>query len=255
MALTKKSKISIFVACAAIVLVIILVKILSTTEKPPAPTGTTTGELPETSSTPASLEKCKTMLSFDAATYINGTLFMFKGTQFQKIGKTSNLTFSIKDGWNISGVFDKLDAVYETPENEIWIFIGDQIHIFNRNSYQGTKFLENDFGIQKNKIDAIFQNPEDNQTYIISDNKQWKLEKSENPVASPIKKEWREAFDRGMDAVFREGDNLVFFEKDDYFVFDSKTKTLDAPKPIGPKYFNCDSADNAAFKIDPRIGT
>lgn len=274
MAMTKKSKISIFVACAAIVLVIVLVKIFSkdgdetaatttkispvstttTTEEQPASTTTTPEEPLRRTSRPVTLENCQTIMSFDAATYINGTLFMFKGTQFRKIGETSNLTFSVRDGWNISGDFDKLDAVYETPDKEIWIFIGDQIHIFYRNSFNETKSLRNDFGIHKNKIDAIFQSPEDQETYIISDNKQWKLDESEDSFASPIKEEWREAFDLGMDAVFREDDNLVFLKEDDYYVFNSKTKTLGLPMPIGPKYFNCESADNRAFEINPRIG-
>lgn len=176
---------------------------------------------------------------FDAATRINGELFMFKGTQFWRSGDTAGHAFSITDIWETLDDFTRLDAVYETPEKEIWVFIGKDIHIFNGTSVQtGEKKLE-DLGIDKDKVDAIFQNPEDQQTYIFSGKFQWKLEGLKLSPAAKINRDWKNVI--GMDAAFRDGSDLIFFKGANYYVFDSDTKSIDleSPHSIVPKYFHC----------------
>lgn len=274
MAWSARSKI-IFCSIASLVLVFIVVKLfsrdednigLSTTESLPDISSTSTSlSISSTSPVPAisttnTPEKCEMDLSFDTATYIGGKLYMFKGTQFREIGEKSNFTYSIKEAWKKLNE-DRLDAAYEMPEKKEILFIrGENVHIFNRNSHNRTQTLSEYFRIASDipKIDAIFQNPEDNHTYIISGKKQWMLDDKDPqpPAADAIKAKWKKAFEMKVNAVFRDGENLVFLEDENYVVVD-KNNNLSPPKPIGPAYFNCGSAydeENIKYDIHPRFG-
>lgn len=194
-------------------------------------------------------------LRFDAATRINGELYMFQGKQFRKVKENSHKTFPIKEKWTISNHdYEKLDAVYETPRKEVWLFEGNKVHIFNATSHRITTTLREHFGFSEDisKIDAIFSNPEDQLTYVITGNKQWTLDDKDSHLSTTvIEPKWEEAFSKGINTVFKEDNNLVFLKDGIYYIFNSETKVLSPASQLGPRYFNCRVTDGRDV-IQPR---
>lgn len=112
---------------------------------------------------------CKT--SFDAAGFINGEMVIFKNEYFWQPAKSNELmkTQSVWPELPVNG--SQIDVVYETDDERVWFFIGQEIYIYNNFTLVQRTTLEN-IGIpmrNNSRVQLMFKWPCSGDTFIIYD--------------------------------------------------------------------------------------
>lgn len=185
--------------------------------------------------------KCNT--SYDAIAMIDNSLWAFKGTYMFDSSKTLEIRSRFKE---LPQKIQRVDAVYQTADGKVLIFIDTDIYIFSKNKLDAKITLQS-LGLDDDikKVDAVFRWSKDKQTYVFSDASYWILDektlKLKKTDPARIDRRFRDVYD--IDTAFTyKDDNLYFFINEHYFEFDNKYMKIRRmePKLSGNLFMGCE---------------
>lgn len=193
------------------------------------------------------IDKCD-FNSIDAIVNIRGELMLFKDRYMWRLAYGHD-KLEIRRLWNgLPEDFIKIDAIHETENNEIWIFIGNEIYIFNGTEFSRIISLSH-LGISQNveKIDAIFKWHRNHVTYILSGENYWRLDENLKTLENypkHITKAWHEV--RDVDSIYDDGEKLFVFKGKYYYEFNDQKMRLNWTQPhsIAREFMNCTIVTN-----------
>ncbi|XP_077532600.1 matrix metalloproteinase-2-like isoform X2 [Haemaphysalis longicornis] len=180
-------------------------------------------EQPE-SPTPGKPDKCST--SIDAIAVIRRELFIFKGKYFWRMneqGLKEGYPVKIDLFWfDLPADLEKIDAVYERPDQKIAFFIGRQYWLFNSNkALPGYPRPLTNLGLPASlsHVDAAMVWGHNGKTYFFSGEQYWRYDEFDASVELDYPRHirmWR-GVPRNVDAAFQYTDGQTYFFKGQNF--------------------------------------
>ncbi|XP_005107864.2 uncharacterized protein LOC101848145 [Aplysia californica] len=187
----------------------------------PEPTSPTAGDGPP--------DPCNSHI--DALTVIRTEIFLFIGKWFWRLGpqKLINKPVEIHKFWyGLPKDLERIDAVFERPDNKIVFFSGDRFWVFNANHLlsrfpvEGRPITEFNIPADVKKIDAAFQWSYNKRTYLVSGDMYWKMDENNSFVEYDYPRDmgtWK-GVPVPVDAAFMDqSGTTIFFQGLDYWQF------------------------------------
>lgn len=176
------------------------------------------------SPTPGKPDKCST--SIDAIAVIRRELFIFKGKYFWRMneqGLKEGYPVKIDLFWfDLPADLEKIDAVYERPDQKIAFFIGRQYWLFNSNkALPGYPRPLTNLGLPASlsHVDAAMVWGHNGKTYFFSGEQYWRYDEFDASVELDYPRHirmWR-GVPRNVDAAFQYTDGQTYFFKGQNF--------------------------------------
>ncbi|CAN7988589.1 unnamed protein product [Ixodes pacificus] len=166
------------------------------------------------------------LTSIDAISVIRREVFIFKGQYFWRIndnGLNPNYPVEIRVFWyNFPKNLEKIDAVYERPDQNIAFFSGKKYWLFSGNRpLPGYPRPLTDLGLPATltHLDAALVWGHNGKTYFFSGDKYWRYDETDRSVELDYPRHirmWR-GVPHGVDAAFQYSDGQTYFFKDHHF--------------------------------------
>uniref|UniRef100_A0A1S4M2M4 Matrix metalloproteinase, putative n=1 Tax=Ixodes scapularis TaxID=6945 RepID=A0A1S4M2M4_IXOSC len=166
------------------------------------------------------------LTGIDAISVIRREVFIFKGQYFWRIndnGLNPNYPVEIRVFWyNFPKNLEKIDAVYERPDQNIAFFSGKKYWLFNGNRpLPGYPRPLTDLGLPATltHLDAALVWGHNGKTYFFSGDKYWRYDETDRSVELDYPRHirmWR-GVPQGVDAAFQYSDGQTYFFKDHHF--------------------------------------
>lgn len=164
--------------------------------------------------------------SIDAIAVIRRELFVFKGKYFWRIneqGLKEGYPVEISLFWfDLPPNFEKIDAVYERPDQKIAFFIGRQYWLFSSNRpLPGYPRPLTNLGLPASltHVDAAMVWGHNGKTYFFSGDQYWRYDEFDRSVEFDYPRHirmWR-GVPHGVDAAFQHTDGQTYFFKGQKF--------------------------------------
>uniref|UniRef100_A0A147BPY1 Putative matrix metalloproteinase n=2 Tax=Ixodes ricinus TaxID=34613 RepID=A0A147BPY1_IXORI len=166
------------------------------------------------------------LTGIDAISVIRREVFIFKGQYFWRIndnGLNPNYPVEIGVFWyNFPKNLEKIDAVYERPDQNIAFFSGKKYWLFSGNRpLPGYPRPLTDLGLPATltHLDAALVWGHNGKTYFFSGDKYWRYDETDRSVELDYPRHirmWR-GVPHGVDAAFQYSDGQTYFFKDHHF--------------------------------------
>ncbi|XP_072340202.1 matrix metalloproteinase-17-like [Scyliorhinus torazame] len=175
---------------------------------------------PSSGPRPTVIDRCST--TFDAVANIRGEAFFFKDHYFWRMQRAGNLVSlnaaHIRNFWHgLPSDLKKIDSVYERlTDNRIVFFIGRLYWVFSNTAVdKGYPRPITDFGLNVDRIDAVFVWPHNGKTYFFKGGQFWRYDEQRKNMDPGYPKElslWR-GIGHGLDGVMAWSDGFTYFFK------------------------------------------
>lgn len=189
-------------------------------------------------------DKCNT--SYDAVAMIDDELIAFKGKYM--FGPNMDV-IEIRSRWSqLPFQLNHVDAVYQTSDKKVLIFINQNVYIFDRNRLEISYNLK-DFGLgsMTRKVDAIFKMSNNNQIYIFVGKYYYKFDERIMTVIrtnNRITKAFKGVFDFDTAFTYKDG-KTYFIKNENFYEFVNENWTLLRTEPkLSANYFMYCSLEN-----------
>ncbi|KAM3920026.1 72 kDa type IV collagenase [Leptodactylus fuscus] len=175
---------------------------------------------------PVTPELCKSDIVFDGISQIRGEIFFFKDRFiWRSVSRRSRPSGPLLIATFWPELPDKIDAVYEDPEDEKTIFFaGDEYWVYTSSTLErGYPKKITSLGLPSDiqRVDAAFNWSKNKKTYIFAGDKFWRYnevkKKMDTGFPKLIADSWNGVHDN-LDAVFDlSGNGYSYFFKDQYY--------------------------------------